>query len=178
MKRSAMITLFAIALSACGPLGSSSPTSTPTTTATPTPIPTATPIPTPTPLPYHSLGDSVGTDAGFAMLVGSFYPRATLPFSWDESKVYSAIGVSACAYSTNPSTVLFNAPNFALEMTDHTRWGSTSFPAQQPDVGQAHLAPSGCVAGFVTFDYPPDETPAFVIFTVLVTGDVIKWKLE
>ena len=101
-----------------------------------------------------------------------------MPFSWDESKVYSSIKVGACAYDTNSSTVLFNAPNFALEMTNHTRWGSTFFPAQEPDVGQANLAPGDCVAGYVTFDYPPEETPAFVIFTVLVTGDVIKWKVE
>ena len=83
---------------------------------------------------------------------------------------YDAMDVQECAPPTGTRDV--NPGDFALQMSDNTRYTST-LAIKEPGFHATTLGPNRCLRGWVTFEIPQGQTPALILLT---SSTDIMWK--
>jgi hypothetical protein len=111
-----------------------------------------------------ALGASAKTPRGNTITVHSYEQPATgIPTyrtPQDSNNEFAAADVEACATGGQPVAV--NSFNFKLQMPDNTRRNTTF--AKDPALNFTNLAANDCVRGWVSFEVPVGQRPAYVVY--------------
>ena len=122
------------------------------------------------------VGETASTDAGNEITVRSYeYVPPTDIWQPEPGFEYNAADVEACASPSTEGSVDLNPAAFNLQMPDNTRL-ETDVGVKEPSLDFTTLPPGDCVRGFVTFQVPQSETPAYFLFAGSST--IIKWAVQ
>jgi len=114
------------------------------------------------------VGRSALTASGNTVTVRTFLPNIGPAAGTD---IYVAADVEACAGKHASAAV--NRSLFAVETAGQTGWPSRD-PVKQPALRSTYITPNHCTRGWVTFRVPNDQP---VLFVVLLSSSVVKWKV-
>lgn len=103
------------------------------------------------------------------------YSFTSLPQSPPQSdRQYGAADVEGCAGETPPPGTAAAPQLFFLETTDGLAWRTTE-PVKTPALHLTRLARNRCARGWITFSFPKDRKPDFVVF---ISGEIVKWRIQ
>ncbi|MDP9485369.1 MAG: DUF4352 domain-containing protein [Actinomycetota bacterium] len=130
-----------------------------------------------------SIGESVSLPSGLEVRVLSYTAPVRseedgefLRWKPDAGKRFAAIDVRGCA--TGDDRVPFDGFEFSLTMPDDTRIASTLPTVSDPALQGTNLLPGECVRGFVNFQVPKGQRPAYVRFDRIFPDEVARWRVD
>lgn len=113
--------------------------------------------------PTLRLGEKFTTSDGNTVLVHIYQqPVPATAIEADPGNQFAAVEVEVCAGKRGIPRA--TADSFRLELVDGTRRGRSFFGPKEPRFADAKLPPGECARGWVNFEAPVDERPAYVVF--------------
>lgn len=151
----------AVLLGACGRTASG--LDAPVATTAPPTSSTTTTLATPAePAPLH-IGEKAQTRDGNSVSVLSWeQPVEGTAVEPGPGQEYGSAEAEICAGRRGAPRV--SPESFAVELTDGTRRGRTYFGPREPALSGGSLAAGECVRGWLTFEVPRGQRPAYVVF--------------
>lgn len=144
--------------------------------------PTAAPAPTETPERQATVGDTIETAVGNRLTVYGYEAPVSSGNEFlepDPGNIYAAIDVEGCVNQQASEAATINPFDFELQARDNRRY-EADVGIKEPTLNDTTVIPGDCVRGFVTFQFPQRQKPAFVVFETYdadFNPVVLKWAI-